>query len=54
MQIESAVPVPWLTVQQAAKRQIGLKLIYREAEAGRLNVAAVGDPRKAEQCSTQA
>lgn len=37
---------PWLTVKQAAERaQCGVKMLYREAQAGRLRAARVGGRR---------
>jgi excisionase family DNA binding protein len=37
---------PWLTAEEAATRaRSGVKLIYREAKAGRLRVARVGGRR---------
>jgi excisionase family DNA binding protein len=38
---------PWLTVKQAATRaQCGVKTIYREVEAGRLQCARIGGRRE--------
>jgi excisionase family DNA binding protein len=37
---------PWLTASQAAARaKVGLKLIYREVQAGRLRAARIGGRR---------
>ena len=39
-------PSPWLTAKQsAAYAQVGLKLIYREVQAGRLRAARIGSRR---------
>ena len=39
-------PTPWLTVQEAADRaKCGIKLIYREVKAGRLQATRVSDRR---------
>ena len=41
------VVTPWKTADQAAARaQVGVKLIYREAKAGRLRAAYVGGRRQ--------
>lgn len=38
---------PWLTVEEAAQRaRCGIKLIYREVRAGRLQAARVGGRRE--------
>ena len=40
-------PTPWLTATEAAERaRVGVKLIYREAAAGRLRRAIVGGRRE--------
>jgi len=45
--ITSAPPSPWLTPAEAAARaQVSVQTLYREARAGRLRVARVGGRRK--------
>jgi hypothetical protein len=47
MQIESDVPIKWMTVTEAAMRaRYGTKLMYREVSAKRLKAANVGGRRE--------
>jgi excisionase family DNA binding protein len=40
------ITTPWLTVGEAATRaRVGVKLIYREVQAGRLRAARIGGRR---------
>jgi len=43
----STPPTPWRTSDEAAARgRVGIKVIYREAKAGRLRAARVGGRRE--------